>query len=55
MAAARKIPLSLRDFRLPPRSSWELRSYGLLCGGGDGGGGEWWWWSLVICAAAVVG
>jgi len=30
MAAARKISLALRDFRLPPRSSWELRYYELL-------------------------
>jgi len=25
------VSIHIRDFRLPPRSSWELRSSGLLC------------------------
>jgi len=33
MADARKISLILSDFRLQPRSNWELRSYGLLRSG----------------------
>jgi len=41
------IPLFLRDFRLPPRCEWDLRSFGMLC--------SMEWWFLTDVSELAVG